>query len=357
MILDALRIQQFKNHVDIDLSPSPKWNMLTGLNGCGKTNALDAIYLICVLKSFLHHSLESCVTYETDFFRLEAKSNDGDLITISYSKGGSRKLQLNGKSIKKVTDYIGRFPVMVIQPIDDYRLLEGSKARRTILDRAIAQINGNYLQSLLQYNRLIKQRNALLKQMRSNGSQDYLQLEVYENALLSCVRELYTGRKTLVDEMTVDLREFYKRISGGKEEPEATYRADVLPDIYLDVLRASYPVDIASGRSTRGPHLDDLTMFLNGNSLKSTGSQGQRKSFLVAVKLAIYRIMANHTSKLPLLLLDDLFDKLDNERVKNLLTILNDSRFGQIFITDKDDKHLIEIFSKLDFNYNHVKLN
>ena len=357
MQLSSLKYIQFKNHLDLVIKPVSKWNAITGKNGQGKTNALDGIYLLCVLKSFLNHSMDACIMRDRNFFRLEAEFNSGDKIEIKYPKGGPRQLTFNGKRITKVADFIGRFPIMVIQPIDDYKLLEGSHARRRIMDQAISQMNGKYLVALMRYKKLITQRNALLKRLRQGGSTQRIELEMYEPHLISCVQELYTGRMKLVEQMKSDLHDFYHTISGGQEIPEATYIADVLPEEYRDVLKSTYHIDIAAGRSTRGPHLDDLEMKLNGFVLKSSGSQGQRKSFLVAVKLAIYRIMASWTEKQPILILDDLFDKLDNDRVRNLLSLVNEDRFGQVFISDKDDAHLMEIFASLNFQHEHIKLN
>ena len=357
MRITNLQYKQFKNHLDLQFSPANKWNAITGMNGQGKTNALDGIYLLCVLKSFLNHSLEACVAWNTDFFRITAEYDNQAKIEIKYPKGGSRQLVFNGKKINKISEYIGRFPVMVIQPIDDYKLLEGSQARRRIMDQAIAQMNGSYLQALLRYKKLISQRNALLKQLRQRGGRDHTQLEMYENHLFQCVEELYEGRLKLVEEMTDDLTKYYHKISGGREQPDVEYKADVAPKDYINALKSNYTYDIAAGRTTRGPHLDDLIMQLDGHLLKSSGSQGQRKSFLVAVKLAIYRIMAGWTEKLPILILDDLFDKLDNDRVKNMLSLINQPDFGQVFISDKDDDHLLEIFSALRIEFNHVKLS
>jgi DNA replication and repair protein RecF len=356
MQLNHIKLVQFKNHLDLDIRPSGKWNAITGLNGQGKTNALDGIYMLCVLKSFLNHSLEACIAHDCDFFRLEMSVDELDSTRINFQKAGIRQLVFNGKKINNMTDYIGRYPIMVIQPIDDYRLLEGSSARRRILDQAISQMNGPYLQALMKYNKLLKQRNALLKRLRQRGERSPLELQIYEPQLHACALELYQGRKDLVDVMQDDLHTFYHRISGGREFPVVSFNTDVDPLDYLKTLQAAYQVDIQSGRTTRGPHLDDLQLTLDGRLLKSSGSQGQRKSFLVALKLAIYRIMANWTEKLPILLLDDLFDKLDNDRVKHLLTLINEKEFGQVFISDKDDIHLTKLFSELNFNFNHIKL-
>jgi len=357
MILQSLAFTNFKNHTKLEVSPSVKWNVVTGLNGRGKTNALDGIYMLCVLKSFLNHSLEACVSYDHDFFRLEGHMENKDKIELTYAKEKSRKLIFNGKKITKVGDYIGRYPVLVIQPIDDYKLLEGSQARRRILDQAIAQMDGDYLQALMSYNRLLKQRNALLKHMRSSGNKYFAQLDMYAPQLIECTEILYNGRKSLVDAMSTDLSNFYHMIADGNELPDIAYKADVLPDVYPEMMKRNYEIDVMAGRTTKGPHLDDLTLLLDGHPLKTSGSQGQRKSFLVAVKLAIYRIMADWTEKLPILLLDDLFDKLDNDRVGNLLKLINSELFGQVFISDKDDEHLVKIFDTLNFTMKHIKLN
>ena len=356
MALTSLKLIQFKNHDNLEVEPAAKWNAFTGMNGLGKTNALDGIYLLCVLKSFLNHSMEACVKWDTQFFRIEAVMNSEDQIEMTYQREGNRKIIFNGKRIEKISEYIGKYPVMVIQPIDDYKLLEGSAARRKILDQAVGQMNGKYLQALIRYNKLIKQRNALLKKMRSENRLDTSQLSIYEPQLHACTVELFNGRQRLVESMIPDMQTFYRTISNGREIPDARYAYDVDPSQYLDVIKTSYEQDMASGRTTRGPHLDDLQLLLDNYELKASGSQGQRKSLLVALKLAIYRIMANWTGKLPILLLDDLFDKLDNERVKNLLSLINESIFGQVFISDKDDAHLLEIFSELNLDINHIKL-
>lgn len=356
MSIKRLALTNFKNHSNLVIEPHAKWNIITGLNGQGKTNMLDGLYMSCVLKSFLNHSLQNCIRHDENFFRLEVDTLTGDRIEIGYPSGGSRKLKVNGKTIAKPSDYIGRLPVMIIQPIDDYKLLEGSQARRKIMDQAMAQMSTTYLRALMQYNRLLKQRNALLKHMRTNRNQDATQLSLYTPQLVQCAFELYDGRKRLIDNIREDLITFYSRIADNREQPQVTYDASCVPDNYEKSLQDQVSIDIAAGRTTIGPHLDDIDMQLDGHPLKQAGSQGQRKSFLVAMKLAIYQLMANDSGRMPILLLDDLFDKLDNNRVQRLLSVLQETSFGQIFITDKDDAHLSNIFATLDYPMKHVKL-
>ena len=357
MTLTRIELNQFKNHHRFEFNPNIRWNAFVGLNGSGKTNALDGIYICCVLKSFLNHSMQDCVAFDQSFFRLVTVHDQQDEVIITYEKGGKRKIKWKGRSIQKPTDFIGKYPAMIIQPIDDYTLLAGSGARRKIIDGAISQFNRVYLSDVLRYKKLLRQRNALLKKMRTTNNTNTSELDILDQMMSDTALRMIPHRRAFVQSIKDGLHEYYLFLSGGQEIPDISYKPNTLESAYLYSLQQNQQVDLNAGRTTIGPHLDDIDMRLNGHKLKDIGSQGQRKSFLLALKLSIYQQMLMKSTHKPILLLDDLFDKLDINRVSRLIQLLNGPEFGQIFISEKDGDTINNLFDELNIDIHILELS
>lgn len=347
MPITDLHIVQFKNHAHLHLRPDAKWNVFTGLNGSGKTNALDAIYMSSVLKSFLKHSMDDCIRVGCDFFRLSITHDDSSEVIIKYPQHGTRTIQWRGKQIKRPGEFIGRYPSLLIQPIDDYKLLEGKSERRAVLDHAISQFDGQYLDALMRYNKIILQRNKMLKDMRSRQVFDKDELSIYDPLMIRLSDIIIKARSAFIQQITPYLIDYYIILSDGREIPDLAFVPDARPEELTVYLDRHQLVDIQAGRTSRGPHLDEVDMRLDGHALKKIGSQGQRKSYLMALKLAVYQILRDKSGQLPMLLLDDLFDKLDLNRVSRLLLLLQGEDFGQIFITEKDGESIERLMYSL----------
>ncbi len=359
MFLKHIRLINYRNHAELDWSPDPKWNCITGLNGAGKTNVLDAIYMLCVLRSFQSRSEEICIQNGKEFYRLESTFMRDEKpydIAIKSAKDQVRTVTKNAKKYKRLSEHIGQYPVLLIQPVDDFKLLQSSSERRKVIDGALAQTDPAYLKSLLQYNGLLKRRNALLKTIHQLDDSSALVLQSFDQRLEAHAKKLIESRAQFTDKIQATLQAFYDKIANNQESIELVYVPNVTADLYADEMRLAYNQDIRSGRSSVGPHRDDFNLILNDMELKDVGSQGQRKSYLFALKLSLYTYIADELNNKPILLLDDLFDKLDDQRVLNLLRIINEPQFGQIFMTDKDDKHLLGMMDELDVSFEHLKL-
>ena len=353
MRISKLKISQYKNlnKVDIDLHPSI--NAFTGLNGMGKTNILDAIHYLCLAKSNFGRLERNNVMLGKDFFRLEGafvnmgKKHD---IVIKVKPPRLKVVEKNKKALKKIADYIGEFPVVIIAPRDKNALLESSKERRKFMDRALSQTDKTYLNSLLEYNKILKQRNALLKN-NDFGNIDTLLLDTYDKRLAPLVDLIYGKRKAFVKDILPDFLGIYAEIASESEVPNLSYITRFDDNNYQRLVKDSFQKDIILKRSTVGIHKDDLGFELNGKSLKYFASQGQLKSYALATKLAEYSFLKKVKGFEPIVILDDVFDKLDKTRVKKLVSLLFKENFGQVFISDTDRKRVEGIFQAANVEY------
>jgi DNA replication and repair protein RecF len=360
LILNKLHITNYKNHKEISFEPDTKWNCITGLNGTGKTNLLEVIYFLCILKGFSSGVDDNKIRHGERFFRLSGQFCIGDeehKMLIKYLHPGKKEVQRNNLRIKKLSEHVGRFPVLLVQPIDDYRLMEGSHARRRLLDHSLAQSFRPYLHALSTYNKMLKQRNAMLKQARGGTRPEPQLFDYYSDNMNEHAQKIMSYREMLIQDIESDVQRLYGIISSDREAPSIFYNPNLQDTTLSASFKKNRELDFITGRTNSGPHKDDLVLSLNDKLLKDGSSQGQRKSFLLAFKLAVYLFIAGHSGQLPILLLDDLFDKLDNQRVQNLLELLNAEEFGQVFITDKDHQHLIKIMSDLKFTFKHTYLS
>ena len=339
MFLQQLKVTGFKNISAAQLDFSQRLNCFVGLNGLGKTNCLDAIHYLCLCKSHRGLPDRNLVKHGQDFFRLEALFQDEERaskVVAKFATGSRKEFERNGAAVERLADYVGLYPVVMIAPDDVSLVQEGSEERRRFLDTTLSQISSNYLQQLIQYNNLLRQRNALLKTFAEERRFDAALLSVYDHQMEAPAAVLYQQRREFLARFSPMLSELYALISGQRESAFIGYDTDapLYGTTMVHLLESHREKDRALQRTTVGPHRDDLNMQLSDLQVKKYASQGQIKSYLLAMRLAQYEILRQEKGGSPLLLLDDIFDKLDAERVQQLIGLIIERDFGQIFITD-----------------------
>lgn len=335
--LNRLHLLNFKNYEEAALDFSEKINCLVGNNGVGKTNVLDAIYYLSVTKSYFNPVDTQNIRHETDFFLVEgdfSKGEQSDKISIALKRGTKKLVRRNGKEYERIADHIGHLPLVMISPSDRDLILEGSEVRRKFIDSVISQSDKIYLDDLLVYNRALSQRNSLLKYFAANGTFDEDQLALYDEQLVERGSLIYEKRKAFIEILKPILLEYYQAISGGVEQVGIEYDSALHSDSLENLFRQNRQRDRVLQFTSQGIHRDDLKLTMLDYPLKKAGSQGQQKTFLISLKLAQFDFLKQQSGYMPLLLLDDIFDKLDEERVTALIQLVNDHRFGQIFISD-----------------------
>jgi DNA replication and repair protein RecF len=352
--LQSLQLTEFKNYAAQKLRFSPRLNCLTGLNGMGKTNVLDAIHYLCLTKSHSGLSDKNLIRHEGSFFRLEGHfvtAADEVKMVAKYQHGQRKEFERNSVAFERLSDYVGQFPVVMIAPDDVQLIQEGSEERRRFLDATLSQISGDYLYNLLIYNALLKQRNALLKLFAEHRRFDASLLEALDHQLPAPAQALFEARRAFVADFTPIFQGYYAAIADSREAVSVQYDADLEAGDFVALLAAALEKDRILQRSTVGPHRDDLVMEMSGQPLKKFASQGQLKSYLLALRLAQYELLRLRKGVAPILLLDDIFDKLDQERVRRLLGLLMEKDFGQIFITDTQRDRMEEIVASFSEDY------
>jgi len=352
MRLEQLSLLNFKNLRQVDLTFSSKINCLLGLNGMGKTNLLDAIYYLSFCKSHTHALDPSIICHKEDFFLLQGTyvtdQNESELISCGYKRGKKKKFKRNAKEYAKLSEHIGRIPLIMISPADNILISGGSDERRRFMDMVISQYNIDYLNALLRYNKALSQRNALLKQ----GATDETLFLVWEEMMASEGQFIYQERISFLASFIPLFQRYYSYLSAENESVQLSYKSDVAMEPLIDLLRKSRTKDMVMGYSLKGIHKDDLIMSLGESLIKREGSQGQNKTFLIALKLAQFDFLKNAGRAVtPILLFDDIFDKLDGSRVKKIVQLVAEDNFGQIFMTDTDYKHLERILSDGHLTY------
>jgi DNA replication and repair protein RecF len=336
MQLQTLQLINFKNYAEARVNFSSKINVLVGKNGSGKTNLLDAIYYLAFTKSAVSGPDNYCIRHGEQHFFLKGifrKSQDVSEITSAF-QAGSRKIFKEGvNEYQKLSDHIGKYPVVLIAPDDTDLVKEGSEARRRFFDSIISQLDRSYLESLIQYNQALKQRNGLLKMFFESNRFDAAALEAYDDVLVRTGNTVFEKRRQFVIEYAPVFQKFYNFIVAD-EEAAVFYNSELNDTGFEHGLQKNRSRDLALQRTTFGIHRDDYNFILGAGDLKRLGSQGQQKSFIIALKLAQLEVIRNHKGFNPLLLLDDIFDKLDDFRIEKLLKLVKDNTFGQLFITD-----------------------
>lgn len=337
MIIKNLKIFNFKNHSEKSFDFSPEINCFVGNNGAGKTNILDALHYLSMAKSFLGNLDAQNILHYSDFFAIEAEiqgEEKNDIIKVQLPKEGKKIIKKNDKTYERIADHIGFLPSVMISPYDANLISDGSESRRKFIDAMISQTDSDYLFALIQYQKTLQQRNALLKYFAKNRTFDLDSLEIYNEPLNKFGTQIFEKRQRFVASILPTIQHFYEIISKGNEKVTVIYESNLNEQNFEEILSENLEKDRVLTYTSRGIHKDDLRFEMNGNLIKKFGSQGQQKSFLIALKLAQIKRIKDITNKNPILLLDDIFDKLDDNRVSQLIELVNQQNFGQIFITD-----------------------
>jgi DNA replication and repair protein RecF len=337
MYLRRISIVNFKNITTKTFDFTQKINCFVGNNGIGKTNVLDAIYYLSFAKSYFNPVAIQNIKHGEGFFVVEGEyqlKERPEKIICSLKKGQKKVLKRNGKQYEKFSDHIGQFPLVIISPADRDLVTEGSDTRRKFIDGVISMQDKTYLKDLIAYNKVISQRNALLKYFAANRTFDALNLKVYDEQLSVLGTTIFDKRKDFLLKFTPIFNEKYQIISGNKEQVNLKYKSQLNEASMENLLIGSVEKDRMLQYTSVGIHKDDLGFDIGNYPIKKFGSQGQQKSYLIALKLAQFEFLKQQSNVIPILLLDDIFDKLDEERVSQIIALVNQDNFGQIFITD-----------------------
>ena len=350
MHLEKLSLINFKNYAEADLEFITGINCFVGDNGVGKTNLLDAIYYLSFSKSFLNPIDSQNMMFDTELiviqgtFQLKKKK---EKVYCGVKRGQKKQFKRNKKEYKKLADHIGLFPAVIISPEDNNLIADGSEIRRKFIDGIISQLDKMYLANLIGYNKVLHQRNATLKMFAERGTFDREALMVWDQQLIELGTEIHRKRKEFIAEFTPEFQKSYDFISGGLEKIELEYDSQLNNGEFDKLLEQSQQRDAKLRYSSVGIHKDDLLFKIKGHPVKKFGSQGQQKSFVIGLKLAQYNFIKIHKKFTPILLLDDIFDKLDSKRVEKLMTRVSDESHGQIFITHTHQERLKNVLDDI----------
>lgn len=348
MLLQKIDILNFKNIPDASLEFGAGVNCLLGLNGMGKSNLLEAIHFLCMARPIrsvpeqmlLRHGCDSMMV-KGDF---EMDSGTRECVSCSIVKGKGKTLRRNDKEYSRISQHIGRFPIVTVTPADSELVTGSAEVRRRLMDMVISQADASYLSRLIRYNRSLESRNKMLRA----GVRDHLLYESVEAQMADAASQIHNARREWVEEIILDFSRYYSRISGDAETASLQYRSVLSEQSMQEVFDSQRARDIALGYTSAGIHRDDISTRLDQYSMRRIGSQGQVKSFTLALRLAIFDYLKRRGGIKPILLLDDIFDKLDSQRVGRIISeVSSDDNFGQIFITDTNREHLDETLAGL----------
>jgi len=360
MFLQKLSLSNFKNYELADLVFSDKINCFTGNNGVGKTNLLDAIHYLSFCKSYFNPADTQNIRHGQEYFAIngsfQRNGDSPDLVQCVQKRNQRKRFLLNKKEYDRLADHIGHFPLVMISPYDRDLINEGSEVRRRYIDSVISQFDKLYLDDLIQYNKVLQQRNALLKSFAEKAYFDQSQLEIWDEQMVRLGTLLFEKRSLFLQSFIPIFQHYYTFLSGGVEKVDVNYDSQLGKAEMASLIRESLPRDRSAQFSTVGIHKDDLDFTLDGFQVKKYGSQGQQKSFVVAIKLAQFDYTRNVKGYKPILLLDDVFDKLDDMRVQQLISLVSKHNFGQVFITDTSEDRIRRIFDSMDIDHRFFKL-
>ena len=349
MILEKLSLINYKNIQTATLELSPKINCLIGQNGVGKTNVLDAIYYLSFCHSANNPMDSQVIRHGEEFFMIEGKYNEDIAISCGFKRGSKKHFKKNKKEYKRLSEHIGLIPVVMVSPADTLLIDGGSEERRRLMDMVISQYDRSYIEHLNRYNKALLQRNTMLK---ADDEPNIDVISLWEEQMAMAGEQIYQRREAFVKEMVPIFQRFYETISGNREQVALNYVSHCQRGPLLEVIQRDRYKDRAVGYSLHGIHRDDLEIALGGHQMKREGSQGQHKTFVIALKLAQFDFLKRtNTKTTPLLLLDDIFDKLDAKRVEQIVSLVAGNEFGQIFITDTNRDHLDQILSASSHDY------
>ncbi len=359
MFLKKISVVNYKNIPSEEYVFSASINCFVGDNGVGKTNLLDAIYHLGMGKSYFTASSVQNIRHNEEFYLIEGYFQGEareEQIVCSLKRGQKKVMKCNGKLYERLADHIGKYPMVLISPSDRDLIVEGSETRRKFLDGVISQIDREYLELLLRYNRTLLQRNTLLKQMAERGSFSLENLRFYDELLAPLGQRLYEKRVSFMEVFLPIFSYQYGCISGGKEQVSLQYESRLHERDLSALLLESTDRDWSAQYTTVGIHKDDLLFGIEDFPIKKYGSQGQQKSFLIALKLSQFEILKRSLGITPIVLLDDIFDKLDDSRVTQLVRLVTQEHFGQLFITDTHPERTEEVVKQAGMSYELIEL-
>lgn len=357
--LNHLSLINYKNIEAKSFDFDQKINCFVGNNGVGKTNILDAIYHLALGKSYFNPISSQNIRHGEDFMVIEGvfdKNDKKESIICSLKRGQNKILKKNGKAYEKFSDHIGFIPLVIISPSDRDLIIEGSSTRRKFIDNVISQSNKAYLTQVINYQKVVSQRNALLKYFALNSTFDGDNLAVYNEQLCDLAAPIFEARNSFLTDFTPIFKDRYRSISSGRETVNIGYQSTLLHTDLMTQLEESLKRDRVLQYTSVGIHKDDLRFEIDEFPIKKFGSQGQQKSFLIALKLAQFDFIKNQSNVPPILLLDDVFDKLDEQRVSHIMKLVEDSEFGQIFISDTHPERTEQVIKESHQSYKIFKL-
>lgn len=337
MFLKRISLLNYKNFSEIDFELDTKINCFVGKNGIGKTNILDAIYHLANGKSYFNPLAVQNIKHGEDFFVVDGefeKNGRTEQILCSLKKGQKKILKRNGKVYEKFSDHIGFIPLVIISPADSDLIIEGSETRRKFIDTVISQLDSSYLQQLIQYQKIISQRNALLKFFALNHVFENDTLSIYNEQLNTLGEFIFEKRKKFLIDFIPIFNNYHHEITNSAETVQLVYQSNLFEKDTLTLLEENISKDRVLHYTSVGVHKDDLSFEIDNYPIKKFGSQGQQKSFLIALKLAQFDFVKKQSGEKPILLFDDIFDKLDEFRVSKIIEMVNKEEFGQLFISD-----------------------
>ena len=359
MFLKKISLFNYKNFSEATFEFDTKINCFVGKNGIGKTNILDAIYHLANGKSYFNPLAVQNIKHNEEFFVVDGefeKNDRSEQIVCSLKKGQKKILKRNGKLYEKFSDHIGFIPLVIISPADRDLITEGSETRRKFIDSVISQLDNQYLQQLIQYQKTVAQRNALLKYFALNHVFEKDTLIIYNEQLNELGQSIFEKRKDFLEKFIPIFNNYYKEISNGSETVQLIYQSDLSEKNTLTLLEENLSKDRALQYTSVGVHKDDLSFEIDNHPIKKFGSQGQQKSFLIALKLAQFDFVKKQSGEKPILLFDDIFDKLDEFRVAKIVSMVNNDEFGQLFISDTHAERTENIVKSTHQSYKIVSL-
>ena len=359
MILKSLSLVNYKNFESREFGFDHKINCFVGDNGVGKTNVLDAIYHLSFGKSYFNPIASQNIKHNEPFFVIDGifeKQSKAEKVVVSLKRGQKKVIKRNSKAYDKLSDHIGFIPLVIISPADRDLIVEGSDTRRKFMDSVISQSNKQYLNNLINYNKVLSQRNALLKYFALNNTFNQQTIEVYNEQLDQYGNEIFRERQVFLEAFIPIFKDRYEAISNNNEAVNLTYKSDLFEADLKSLLEGRINKDKALQYTSVGTHKDDLNFEIGTHPIKKFGSQGQQKSFLIALKLAQFDFIKQQSGVMPLLLLDDIFDKLDENRVAQIISLVDDEQFGQLFISDTHADRTENVVKQIHQSYKIFRL-
>ncbi len=354
MYLKKISLFNYKNFSEASFDFDSKINCFVGKNGIGKTNVLDAIYHLSFGKSYFNPIAVQNIKHGEEFFVIDGefeKTQRSEQIVCSLKKGQRKILKRNSKQYDKFSDHIGFIPLVIISPADRDLIVEGSETRRKFIDSVISQLNSSYLQKLIQYQKIINQRNALLKYFALNNVFEKDTLQIYNEQLNGLGHYIFEKRKEFLAEFIPIFNQYHQQITDSFETVQIVYESHLIENDTLKLLEQNLAKDRLLQYTSVGIHKDDLSFEIDNYPIKKFGSQGQQKSFLIALKLAQFKFVKKQSGEKPILLFDDIFDKLDETRVGKIVEMVNNEEFGQLFISDTHPERTEEIVKTTHQSY------